>query len=181
MGLFNRSYGKPSPAGANATQVQIGEPSENKLARSMLNSGKYGVAALAGGLGGYGAAQAMDAAYQATQPGYEQLMNAQDRAMYDGRNSQDEGAEDYMVYQGIRQGLMGGVIEPADVNRMVIEGRLSERAQLMVGDIHDWGATGLDISPRKVAAAIQETGGDGAEYLSNQAALRQSLGISVPV
>ena len=68
-----------------------------------------------------------------------------------------------------------------DVDRMAIEGRFNERQLFLLGDIHDFGASGLSSNPMEIAAMIAADGGDGNGYLQRQQAMRDELGIDVPI
>ena len=92
-----------------------------------------------------------------------------------------ETPEDYALYEGIRQGLIGGLITPTDVNKMIIEGTISGRAAVLVSDIHDASGPNLSINPRAIAELKNEYGEDGDAYLLEQQMLRDELGINVPV
>jgi hypothetical protein len=172
-----------TPGGENSVNIQIGEPEENKLARSLMKYGGLGVAVGAGMAGGSALTSAMSEAAEQAKPVYARRLTEEQHAIDNARGSIERGEspEDYAMYEGIRQGLIGGLITPTDVNRMIIEGQLSPRAELLVSDIHDAGGPELHTNPREVAMLIQEDGGDAMGYLQRQQDLRDQLGIDIPV
>ena len=151
--------------------------------RSMLAAGKYaGIAGLSG-LAGAAAGSAMFEAQQDALPVYDQRLteaqHARDNAAFAIQSG--ERPEDYAMFEGIRQGLIGGAIQPIDVNRMIIEGQLSPRAEVLVSDIHDGSAQDLHTNPRMIAQMVSDMGGDGNSYLMEQQTLREQMGINVPI
>ena len=172
-----------TPAFENSMRVQIGEPEENKLARALIEAGKYGGLGAAFAVGGAAANSMLFEADQAGKSVPYQRLTEEQHAIDNARSAIERGEspEDYAVYEGIRQGLIGGAITPTDVNRMIIEGQLSPRAELLVSDIHDSGGPELSTDPRGVAALIDESGGNGLAFLQRQRALRNEMGIDIPV
>ena len=175
-----RTSSASTPAPENSVNVQIGEPEENKLARSLKRAGQMAAIMGGSGLAGAGIGSMMFEADEASKPVYNRRLTEAQHAV-DNARGYDEAPEDFAIYEGIRQGLIGGAIQPMDVNRMIIEGRLSPRAELLISDIHDASGVELDTDPRQTAQYIAEAGGDAASYLYEQQALRQQLGIDVPV
>ena len=169
-----------TPAFENSMRVQIGEPEENKLQRAIIEAAKYGGIGAAMGLGGAAVNSMLFEADQASKRPWDRRMTEAQHAV-DNAGGYDEAPEDYAIYEGIRQGLIGGAITPTDVNRMIIEGQLSPRAELLVSDIHDHSGPELSVDPRGVAAMIDESGGDGLAYLQRQQALRNEMGIEIPI
>ena len=172
-----------TPAFENSMRVQIGEPEENKLARALKYSAMGGGVGLGVGLAANAIGSMVDEYNSSTLPVYAQQLTEKQHAVDNARGAIERGEspEDYAIYEGIRQGLIGGAITPTDVNRMIIEGQLSPRAELLVGDIHDSSGPELATNPREIAALISEDGGDGLAYLQRQQAIRDELGIDIPV
>ena len=179
-----RTNSASTPAFENAVNVQIGEPEEAKLARSLRNAGMFGAAgAVVGGIAGAGLNSAAFEASEQAKPVYNRRLTEAQHARDNASLAIESGEDplDYAIYEGIRQGLIGGAITPQDVNRMLIEEDFSERARLLIGDIHDSSGPELQTNPRLIAQLIEEDGGDGAAYLMRQQQLRDELGINVPV
>ena len=193
MGFFSRtkSHGNNAPAGENSVRLTVGESEDDKLQRSMdrLKRARMmdrigAVAAISGaGVGGAALGNFLSDRFpgESNLPAYNQPKTVQEHAQYYAATLPDETPEDYMVFEGIRQGLLGGNISAMDVDRMAIEGAFSERAQFLLGDIHNFGASGLSVNPREIAEMIQQDGGDGTAFLMEQQQLRNELGINTPV
>lgn len=180
----SRSYGNNAPAGENSTYVQHGEPEEVKLMRALRRAGTG--AAIAGGAAGAGLAgasigEALEDQYEASLPAYNQPKTVIDHAQYYGALTPNETPEDYMMVEGVRQALLGGRMEAVDVDRMAIEGKFNSRQLELLGDIHDFGASGLSHNPMEIAAMIAADGGDGNAYLQSQQIMRDEMGIDVPM
>ena len=196
-----KSFGKSVPAGENSTYLQIGRSEEDKLEeaiqREAMRRDQYamddmgndpallGAAGLAGvaGLGALGltASQRAEEANNESLPAYLQPKTVEEHALHYGKNFVGSDPGDYMQYEGVRQGLLGGVIQPIDVDRMAVEGRFSPRAMQLIEDIHNFGASGLSPNPREIAELIERDGGDGRGYLMQQQRMRDELGIDIPL
>ena len=181
--MAKRTYttSSPTPAFENSVNIQMGEPEENKLMRSLLRAGQFGAAA---GLGSAVGAAANSMAFENSEmqkPVYDRRLTEAQHAVDNASGLMDENPYDYALYEGVRQGLIGGAITPTDVNQMIIEERFSPRAEVLVSDIHDSSGPELHTNPRLIAQMVDEMGGDGMAYLEEQQALRNAMGIDVPV
>lgn len=152
--------------------------------RSLRRAAPYAAGAFGGAVSafaGMSIADALEQQYEESLPAYKQPKTVQEHAQYYGETLPDENPEDYMVFEGVRQALLGGRMEAIDVDRMAIEGQFNERQLSLLGDIHDFGASGLSHNPMEIAAMIAADGGDGQGYLQRQQAMRDELGIKVPM
>ena len=50
--------------------------------------------------------------------------------------------QDYAVVEGIRQGLMGDRITNQELDQMILAKEISARQAYLLGDVHDFGASG---------------------------------------
>lgn len=143
---------------------------------AMLGAAGVGAGVVAGGVALNKAAHDMQ---QGALPGYRQDMTAQERADYDASLSQGTAPMDYLQYQGTRQALMSDMMSSSDVDRFAAEGFYTDRAQEMIGDIHNFGSSGLSPDPMKIAQSIAESEGPevAEQYLQTQREEYMSAGI----
>ena len=115
---------------------------KQKLAEALLNKYVLGVGAGAAGLGA-GAALGSVAFenHQNSLPHYQQRLTLPERATRDSQGDwgQYTTPEEYMMIQGISQGLIGGSITGDDLNEMIMSGSLPPVVQFLTNDIHDMG------------------------------------------
>ena len=120
-------------------------------------------------------------------PLHRQRMTQGDHAINNLQHFSQDGSniDDVIEYEGIRQALMGNLITSTDVNRMLIEGKLRPGTENLLMDIHDAGSSDLMIDPRGLVQDMVRDGHMTEEYgrelIMNQQALRDELGINVPV
>jgi len=168
----------------NARSRAVGASEGSDLMRVLKSAGKDAAFVGAGAgtaYAGMSIADALEQQYEDSQPAYNQPKTVQEHAQYYGQTLPDENPEDYMVFEGVRQALLGGRMEAVDVDRMAIEGRFNSRQMELLGDIHDFGASGLSHNPMEIAAMIARDGGDGNAYLQRQQVMRDEMGIDVPM
>jgi len=154
--------------------------------RSLKRGGPIAAGGAAAGAGagvfaGMSIGEALEQQYEDSLPAYRQPKTVEEHAQYYGALTPDETPEDYAMVEGVRQALLGGRMEAVDVDRMAIEGQFNERQLFLLGDIHDFGASGLSHNPMEIAAMIAADGGDGTAYLQRQQVMRDEMGIDVPM
>ena len=120
-------------------------------------------------------------------PLHRQRMTQGDHAINNLKNFNqgNSNIDDVIEYEGIRQALMGNLITSTDVNRMLIEGKLRPGTRDLLMDIHDEGSSDLITDPRGLVNNMIRDGHMTEEYgqqlLIKQQALRDELGITVPI
>ena len=61
-------------------------------------------------------------------------------------------AQELVLYEGIRQGLMSGEITGSEVNQLAMQGALPQNVLRLVTDIHDWSSAEPDPWPGQTIA-----------------------------